>query len=200
MSTQPRIEFWYEFASTYSYPAAMRITDRAAARGVAVAWRPFLLGPIAGTHMGWTDSVFNTVPVKGRYMWRDLERLCTREGLVFNRPPAFPRNGLLAARIARLGEDEPWIDAYTRAVYEANFALGLDIADPAVQQRILTTLHLDADTLLAAANADDNKARLKQRTQEAFDKDLFGAPSFVVGHELFWGFDRLDDALAWATR
>ena len=72
------LAFWFEFASTYSYPAAARIEARAAAAGIAVAWRPFLLGPIFASQ-GWDNSPFNIYPAKGRYMWRDLERICARD-------------------------------------------------------------------------------------------------------------------------
>ena len=67
----PKLEFWYEFASTYSYPAAMGIEALAETAGVEVVWRPFLLGPIFG-EQGWNDSPFNIYPAKGRYMWRDM--------------------------------------------------------------------------------------------------------------------------------
>ena len=97
-STEP-LEFWFEFASTYSYPAAMRVEDAARAAGVPLVWRPFLLGPIFGAQ-GWNDSPFNVYPVKGRYMWRDLERVCAKHGLPLPAARAFPRNGLLAARVA----------------------------------------------------------------------------------------------------
>ena len=98
MSTQP-LEFWFEFASTYSYPAAMRIEALGARAGVAIAWRPFLLGPIFQAQ-GWNDSPFNLYPAKGRYMWRDLERLCEKHGLPYARPTIFPQRSILAARLA----------------------------------------------------------------------------------------------------
>src|SRR5262249_60827422 len=90
------MEFWYEFASTYSYPAAMRIEAVAGARGLEVAWRPFLLGPLFA-EQGWRDSPFNIYPVKGRYMWRDLERTCRRLDLPVTRPKPVPQPSLLAA-------------------------------------------------------------------------------------------------------
>jgi 2-hydroxychromene-2-carboxylate isomerase len=93
------VQFWFEFASTYSYPAAMRIERAAAKRDVYLEWRPFLLGPIFAAQ-GWVDSPFNIYPAKGRYMWRDLERLCAGLGLPLRRPSRFPRSGLLAARVA----------------------------------------------------------------------------------------------------
>ena len=102
-------EFWYEFASTYSYPAAMRVAALAEARGVALAWRPFLLGPIFAAQ-GWRDSPFNIYPAKGRYMWRDLERICDALGLPLKRPEPFPQNSLLAARVALALEGEARAD------------------------------------------------------------------------------------------
>ena len=112
-----RAEFWYEFASSYSYPAAMRVEALAAERGVALVWRPFLLGPLfAG--QGWRDSPFNLFPAKGRYMWRDLERICGSLGLPLTRPEPFPQNSLLAARVA-LALDDALRPAFSRAVYRA---------------------------------------------------------------------------------
>ena len=95
----PSAEFWYEFASTYSYPAALRVAALAEARGVNLVWRPFLLGPIFKAH-GWPDSPFNIYPAKGRYMWRDLERTCAAMGVPLKRPEPFPQPSLLAARVA----------------------------------------------------------------------------------------------------
>jgi 2-hydroxychromene-2-carboxylate isomerase len=193
----PTIQFWFEFASTYSYPAAMRIAERAAAAGVAVAWRPFLLGPIFQAQ-GWNDSPFNIYPAKGRYMWRDLERICRKEGLPLQRPTRFPRPSLLAARIACVGAEEPWGPAFVRATYHANFADDRDIGEPEVVRDILNGLGLDAADLGERAQTADVKARLRGNTDEAIAAGVFGAPSFVVDGELFWGTDRLDDALAWA--
>lgn len=193
-----RVEFWFEFASTYSYPAALRIEAAARSAQVELAWRPFLLGPIFKAQ-GWSDSPFNLYPVKGRYMWRDLERICEAEGLPFRRPSQFPRNGLLAARLACGCAGEPWLPELVRQVYLANFAHDRDIADPRVLGSILETLGQPADRL-ASADSPETKARLRAQTERAVELGLFGAPSFVVGDELFWGNDRLDAALAWAGR
>jgi len=193
------LEFWYEFASTYSYPAAMRIARLADAAGVPVRWRPFLLGPIFGSQ-GWTDSPFNIYPVKGRYMWRDLERICARENLPLRQPPVrFPQNGLKAARLALVGETEGWTAPFTRAVYTANFAEQRDISDDATLAAVLSELGIDPAEAFAAANASENKAKLKEQTDEAIARGLFGAPSVTVGDELFWGNDRLEEAIAFAA-
>ncbi len=115
------LDFWFDFASTYSYPAAMRIGPLAAAAGVSVRYRPFLLGPIFKTQ-GWDTSPFNVYDAKGRHMWRDLERLCTDLALPFQRPEPFPQNSLLAARVALVGLGESWGEPFCRAVFQAEFA------------------------------------------------------------------------------
>lgn len=194
------LEFWYEFASTYSYPAAMRIEQLAAAAGVMVRWRPFLLAPIFGAQ-GWNDSPFNIYAAKGKNMWRDMERLCEAEGILLTQPPyRFPQNGLKAARIALAGEAAGWTPAFTRAVYTANFAGQKDISDDAVLVEILNGIGQDAAAVFAAANAAANKDALKKQTEEAIARGIYGAPSFMVGEELFWGNDRLEQAVAWAKR
>jgi len=194
------IDFWYEFASTYSYPTAMRIERLAADIGVTVRWRPFLLGPIFKA-FGWNDSPFNIYAAKGRYMWRDLARVCEADGLPLRLPPVrFPQNGLRAARLALAGEKDGWTPAFTRAVFAANYAEQKDISDEATLAAILGGIGVDAAAAFAAANAPDAKEALKAQTAEAQARGLFGAPSFTVGDELFWGNDRLEAALAWAKR
>ncbi|MBX3489626.1 2-hydroxychromene-2-carboxylate isomerase [Parvibaculum sp.] len=194
-----QVEFWYEFASTYSYLAAMRVERAAAEAGVDLVWRPFLLGPIFGAQ-GWNDSPFNIYPAKGKYMWRDMARLCADAGLTLKEPVRFPQNGLKAARLALLGQDEAWGPEFTRRIYLANFAEQKDISDEAVLAEILAALGLDAAALTARANEPAHKERLKAQTEAAIAKGIFGAPSFVVGDELFWGNDRLEAALQWAKR
>lgn len=191
------IEFWYEFASTYSYPAAMRVEDVAARKGIAVAWRPFLLGPVF-RDLGWADSPFNLQHAKGIYMWRDLERTCAKLGLPFSRPEPFPQNSLLAARMATALEDGVQRAAFTRGVYRSQFADALSISDEAVLRGLLEDLHLDAAEILAHATTPKTKQILKDNTALARTHGIFGAPTWrTPDGELFWGNDRLEDALDW---
>ncbi|NMG67701.1 2-hydroxychromene-2-carboxylate isomerase [Azoarcus indigens] len=195
----PVMEFWYEFASPYSYLAVMRVEKAAQTAGVRLAWRPFLLGPVF-LALGWNDSPFNIYPPKGRYMWRDMERSAAKYALPFRLPSRFPRNGLLAARVALLGAGEGWVGAFSRAAMTANFAEDKDIGDPAVIADLLQRMNLPAAELLARAGSEENKLALRRQTEQATEAGLFGAPSFIAGKELFWGNDRLDDALAWACQ
>ena len=199
MHRQPVLEFWYEFASTYSYLAAMRIEAAAEAAGVELVWRPFLLGPVFKAQ-GWDNSPFSLYPAKGRYMWRDMEREAARLGLPFYRPATFPQNGLLAARVALLGADRGWTPSFTRAIYTAQFAEGRDIADPQTVTDILSALNLDPEAIVAEAQGETNKMRLRRMGEEVQSRGLFGAPTFFAEDgEMFWGNDRLEQALDWAV-
>ena len=161
----PALDFWFDFASTYSYPAAIRIAPLAVAAGVTVRYRPFLLGPIFKTQ-GWASSPFNVYEAKGRYMWRDLERLCADLALPCRRPQPFPQNSLLAARVALVGLGEGWGEAFCRAVFHAEFAAGRRIDDQDVIHDILANLDCDPAAVLDTAQDDGNKQRLRQQTDE----------------------------------
>lgn len=194
-----RLDFFFEFASTYSYLAAARIADLAVTRGVAVTWRPLLLGPIFGAQ-GWNTSPFNIYEAKGRNMWRDMERLTARYALPFAKPQTFPQNGLKAARLTLALPDGPHRAAFANAVYRANFAEGRDIADDTVLAALLSDLGEDSAALNAAAATPEIKSALRCNTDEAVRKGVFGAPTFVAADgELFWGHDRLEQALEWAA-
>jgi 2-hydroxychromene-2-carboxylate isomerase len=191
-------EFWYEFASTYSYPAAMRVASLAEERGVALAWRPFPLGPIFAAQ-GWRDSPFNIYPAKGRYMWRDIERVCDALELPLKRPEPFPQNSLLAARAALALEGEERV-SFSRQVYAAEFGEGLPIADRAVIAALLAKVRLDPEAVLERAESDANKARLKAECGRAAELGIIGAPCLVTDdREVFWGNDRLEQGLDWAA-
>lgn len=199
MSRRPVLEFWYDFASTYSYLTAMRIEEIAETAGVTLRWRPFLLGPIFSAQ-GWTTSPFNLFPAKGRYMWKDMARETAHYGLPLVKPDPFPQNSLIATRVALFGIDAGWCPDFTRAVFEAQFSAGRSISDQALLSDILTGLGLNAGAILKDAQGEANKARLKVVTEEARSRGIFGAPSLLAEDgELFWGNDRVDQAMAWVT-
>jgi 2-hydroxychromene-2-carboxylate isomerase len=191
------IEFWFEFASTYSYPAAHAVEAAARSRRVQVKWRSFLLAPIFNAQ-GWHDSPFNIYPVKGAYMWRDLARICVAQELPLRRPSQFPRNGLLAARVACRFAEEKWVPAFVRSVYSANFAEDREITSRDVVADILGKLGQSPVEILAAAETEESKQLLRAQTDRAIAIGIFGAPTFVAEGELFWGGDRLTAALDWA--
>jgi len=193
------LDFWFEFASTYSYVAAMRIERECARAGVDVRWRPFLLGPLFAEQLGLHDSPFNANPLRGRYMWRDLERLCEKHGLGWRKPSVFPRHSVLAARIAcALSGEERGPDA-VREIFRANFALDEDISDPRVLAAALRRAGVEQESVLERAVSPEVKQQLRAYTDEARALGIFGAPNFVVRGDLFFGQDRLADAIESAT-
>jgi 2-hydroxychromene-2-carboxylate isomerase len=192
------LDFWFDFASTYSYPAMMRIAPLAREAGVTVRYRPFLLGPLFKAQ-GWDTSPFNLYAAKGRNMWRDLERLCGDLGLPFRRPEPFLQNSLLTARVALVGFTGDWGERFCRAAFQAEFGDGRPIEDAGVLGDILAQLNVAAAPVFEAAHGDDVKAALRRQTEEAQRLGIFGAPSFTTEDgELFWGNDRLERALVWA--
>lgn len=193
------LDFWFDFASVYAYLTSCRVEALAARSDVAVTWRPFLLGPIFAAR-GWSTSPFNVYPDKGRYMWRDVERLAEDAGLPFRRPSVFPRNSVLAARVALAGAEDDWLVPFSKAVFHAELAEDRDIAAPEVIDVILAALGHDGAAIRARAESTENKPRLREQTARAEKLGIFGAPTFVVGSELFWGNDRLEQAITWARR
>jgi 2-hydroxychromene-2-carboxylate isomerase len=194
----PTLTFWFEFASTYSYPAALRIDREAQARGVIVEWRPLLLGPIF-SEQGMKDSPFNLFPARGRYMVRDLERICGALDLPFVLPNPFPQNSLLCARIATALEGAPRA-RFAQAVYQLEFGEARPIYDPLVAAEALRRAGLDV-ALVEKAQDDYVKSALRAATEDARALGVFGAPTFVTADkELFWGNDRLEAALDWAVK
>jgi len=193
---QPRLEMWFDFASPYSYLAMERIHALAEPAGVRVALRPFLLGPIF-RDFGWDETPFRLFPRKGAYMMRDVARLADKYGLPFRRPTEFPRVGVAATRIALLGQDEPWGAAFCREVFRENFQHDRDLQPAEALAPLLARLELPAG-LIERAGGDEARQALRRQVDRARERGVFGAPTFFADDEMFWGNDRLEDALEWA--
>jgi 2-hydroxychromene-2-carboxylate isomerase len=191
------IEFWFEFASNYSYLSVMRIEDEARRNGVRIVWKPFLLGPILHA-LGMNNSPFVEQKEKGAYVWQDMVRQCRKYGLGWTKPTTFPRASLLPARVALLGAEQPWVGAFSRQVMDLNFVQDKDVDRPEHLAPILAGLGLSAADVLRDAQSEAIKTRLREQTAEARSRGIFGAPTFFIGSEMFWGNDRLDDALQFA--
>ncbi|WP_300752016.1 2-hydroxychromene-2-carboxylate isomerase [Janthinobacterium sp.] len=192
------LEFWFDFGSNYSYLSAMRIEALAREKKVEIVWKPFLLGVVFQS-LGWETSPFVLQKLKGDYAWRDMARLCEKYGLPWRQPTNFPRTALLPMRVALIGADQGWIAPFVHRMMAMNFAEDRDIDNLETVTEALAELGLDAPAILALALTDENKLRLRRQTGQAQARGLFGAPNFISGDELFWGNDRLEDALAWAA-
>ncbi|NJN47880.1 MAG: 2-hydroxychromene-2-carboxylate isomerase [Candidatus Competibacteraceae bacterium] len=195
-----KIVFWYDLASTYSFLSAVRAEAVCKKFHIELVWRPFLLGPIFRSQ-GWDTSPFNLYEAKGRYMWRDLERRAAQLDLPpIVRPDPFPQNSLLAARVATIGVHDTWGPSFSRAVFTAQFTHGARIAESAVVVSLLDEVGVTGSEIVQRAQSDQVvKDALRQATEDAQRFGIFGAPSFTTEDgELFWGDDRLEDAISWA--
>jgi 2-hydroxychromene-2-carboxylate isomerase len=189
------LDFWFDFGSNYSYLSVMRIEQAAAMGGVQVRWKPFLLGPVFAS-MGWPTSPFVLQKEKGTYVWQDMARQCRKQGIGWRQPRAFPRSAVLALRVALVGAEQPWMARYCRRMMSLNFAEDRDIDALPVVEAVLHELALPAAEILAHAHSHPIKLELRRQTEAAQALGIFGAPMFFVGPDMYWGNDRLDDALA----
>lgn len=196
MATKPAFEFWFDFASTYSFLTSQRLVELAAEAEVPIRWRPFMLGVIL-RECGWQGPPIANNPRKGDYMWRDLARQAQRRGHGFTKPSTFPRNPVLANRVALIAAQEGWAEQLVPRTYAASFIEDREISEPEVLAEIISACDREAEAVLARAQSEENKAALKSNTEAASAKGIFGAPTFIIGEELFWGDDRLEAALAW---
>lgn len=193
-----KLDFWFEYGSTYTYLTVARIQLAASHHGVEVRWRPFLLAPIM-VEQGLTQGPFLSYPHKLRYMWRDLERRAATHGLQYRKPSHYPPNTLLTARVGALAATEGWCREFTERSFALHWAEDIAIGSDANLSATLAALRKDASVVLSQAQTPANKDLLRVATDEAKALGLFGSPSFVTRGELFWGDDRLEDALAWAV-
>lgn len=190
------LTFWYDFSSSYSFLAALRLEDVAARAKVPVLWQPFLLGPIF-KEAGYDASPNLMSPAKADYMWTDLARRAAQRGHGFVKPDPFPQRSVLAARAA-LSLDPAERPAFSRAVFRQAFERGKNIARTEVIAEAAAEAGFDGEALLAAAGEETQKTALFAATDKAKALGIFGAPSFVTTDGvLFWGDDRMEDALAW---
>jgi 2-hydroxychromene-2-carboxylate isomerase len=191
------LDFYFFVGSTYSYLSVSRAAREAAKAGVTLNWLPFSVRTLMREQ---NNSPFAGKPVKMAYMWRDLERRAARFGVPFDGAPPYPIDPQEKAnRMATLASMQGWCPAFVQAAYEAWFIRKLDPGVPEHLRAILQGLGRDADACLAQADSEPVAALYAQRTNAARALGLFGSPSYVAGTEVFWGDDRLEDALAWVA-
>jgi 2-hydroxychromene-2-carboxylate isomerase len=191
-----KIEFWVSVGSTYSYLTVARLPAIEAATGLKVVWRPFSVRAI----MLEMDNIpFARKPVKARYMWRDIARRAAMYVLNTRLPAPYPLAEFdLANRVAVVGQQEGWCRDYIRETYRRWFEGGAPAGSSPNLHDSLAALGHDPAAVIDRANLPATEIAYHSATEEARSRGIFGAPSFLVGDELFWGDDRLEDAIAWA--
>jgi len=194
-----KIEFWFSIGSTYTYLSVIRLKEVEEKFGVKFSWQPFSVRKI----MLEMDNVPfpPTKQVKADYMWRDIERRAYSYGFEAKVPAPYPLKKFdFANSVAVLGVQEGWCADYVSATYRRWFVDGLEPgSEPNVSESLREIGLKPGNVLKLAADDKIQKAYLKQ-TEQAQSKNIFGSPSFIVDDELFWGDDRLEDAVNWAQR
>lgn len=195
MSAYSTIDFWFTVGSTYTYLTVSRLHKVEAPSGTRFRWRPFNARAIM---QEMNNVPFATKPIKLAYMWRDVERRASKYDLPIKVPAPYPlKNFDLASRVAVLGEMEGWCPNYMRASYRRWFVEGKEAgAEPNLSQS-LSEIGQDPDRVIAVANTEAVGRAYDDNTRKARHLNIFGSPTFVARGELFWGDDRLDDAIAW---
>lgn len=191
-----QLDFFYFFGSVYAYLSVMRIGKLAGAAGIAVRWRPFNVRSV----MKENNVALRTEALKVPYMWRDIERRAATHGLTFVPPPVWPTDPeLLHNLVGALAASEGWGEAFTVASFKAWIVDRMPLGDPATLDHVLKPMGRDADAVISQARSPEVTALYQAETDLARSHGVFGSPSFVADGEMFWGDDRLEEALAWAT-
>ncbi len=196
MTREKQMEFWFAIGSTYTYLTVMRIQEVATQNGIDVVWIPFNVRAVMQdtNNLPFPDSK----PAKKAYMWRDLERRAHRYELPIRLPISYPlKNFDLANHLAVVAATQGWCSDYARLTYEAWFQQGFEAGTLENLEQIARRLGRDAQTLLRASKQSEIHEIYTDNTQKARQHGIFGAPSFRVNGELFWGDDRLEDACRW---
>jgi 2-hydroxychromene-2-carboxylate isomerase len=189
------IDFWFAVGSTYTYLAVSRLPAIETQTGIAFRWRPFSVRTIM---QEMNNIPFATKPIKAAYMWRDIERRAAMYGLPIKAPAPYPLKEFeLANHVAVLGALEGWCASYVRATYRRWFVEGQEAGSEPNLSASLQEIGQDPAPTIARARSDRVAAALGAATDEARSLNIFGSPSFVVGREVFWGDDRLEDAVRW---
>jgi 2-hydroxychromene-2-carboxylate isomerase len=190
-----QIDFWFTMGSTYSFLSVMRLAEVERSTGVTFRWRPFHLHVILQEmkHVPFADK-----PAKSAYMWRDIERRAAMYGVPARLPAPYPaKQSVVANLVATIGMQEGWGADFVRAAYRRWFQLGQETGSEPNVSASLRDIEQDPARVLGLADSEKVKRALALETDTARGSGIFGSPTFVVGRELFWGDDRLKDAISW---
>lgn len=189
------IDFWFSIGSTYTYLSVMRLADAERESGISFRWRPFSVRQIM---LDQNNIPFRNKPAKMAYMWRDIERRAAMYGLPIRVPASYPLGQWdIANRVAVLAAEEGWVGDYAKATFSRWFQRGLEPGGEPNLSESLKECGQDSQRVLVRAESAEIGIAYEEATEQARALGIFGSPTFAAGSELFWGDDRLEDAIAW---
>jgi len=180
------VEFFFDYVSSYSYLADYRLSSF---RNIEIIYRPMLLGAVM---QATNNKPPGTIPSKGNYIAKDLELWSQHYGIPFRMNSIFPQNTLKALRLAIVCQQENCFQMVHQALFEAMFVHNLDISDVDILKNLINQQQLNSDQLIEKLSENTIKDELKRNTNEAISRGAFGAPTFFINDEMFFGNDRLD--------
>ena len=187
------LQFWFSFGSTYTYFSTQRIEQLASAKDIGIEWYPFALKRIS------SGSGNQSNPRKVNYMWRDLQRRADYHGLEYNKPDLYPVDYELTLNASLIACREGWGPEFIRLVFRRNFVDGKQIGVGDNLEAALRELGKDPNAVIAEAKTAQIVGAVEEQTDKAQSLGIFGSPSFIAGDELFWGDDRLEEAIDWCA-
>ena len=193
------IDFFFSIGSTYTYLSVTRILEVEKKNQVKFTWKPFSVRAIM--------KEMNNIPFpkdklnKVNYMWRDIERRAEGYGFFAKTPVPYPLSEFdLANQIAILGLEKGWGIDYVRLTYKKWFQEGKEPAIGPSITEVCRELNINKDEIISQANSKEIINNYNLNTNSARDNKIFGSPSFVVKKEIFWGDDRMEDAINWSKK
>ena len=193
------IDFYFSIGSTYTYLTVTRILDVENKYQVKFNWKPFSVRTIM--------KEMNNIPFprekmnKVNYMWRDIERRAERYGFFAKTPVPYPLSEFdLANQIAILGLEKDWGIDYIRLTYKKWFQEGKEPAIESSISEVCNELKLNKDQIISDALNKEIQNKYEANTNSARENKIFGSPSFIVKKEVFWGDDRMEDAIKWNSK
>ena len=187
-------DFYFDFGSLASYLAHTQLPRISAETGAKPQMYPMLLG---GVFQATGNASPMAVPAKGRYVFIDMKRFADAYGVPLVMNPHFPiiTTTLMRAATALQAQGDEAFQRYMDAIYRAIWVEGLNMNEPSVVGEVLTRANFDSAAVLAMANEQATKDKLKAVTMTAVERGVFGAPTFFIGDHMYWGQDRIEQVI-----
>ena len=190
-------EFYFDFVSPYSYLAHKEIRKLEKKNSIKIRYKPILLGGLHNLHSIKAPAY---IPSKAKFMIRDCKMVAERKKISFKFNTYFPINTLNLMRGALVAEEDDFQSFYIDRIFDSVWQDGLNMNDQNIIDKILKNIEVNPKTFYLRINSQNIKEILKKRTKDAFDKNIFGAPTFYINNKIFWGQDRLEYAVNEASK
>ena len=190
-------EFYFDFISPYSFLAHKQIKKIEANENVKIKYIPILLGGLHNLH-GIKAPAF--IPAKAKHMIRDCKLIAEKNEIRFKFNYYFPIRTLNLMRGVLVAEEDNIQSYYIDSIFNTIWQDGLNMNDEIIVEKVLKNLNVNPKTFFLRSTSSLVKESLRKKTSEAYEKGIFGAPTFIANNKIFWGQDRIEFALKEASK